>query len=187
MYLYLYLSSSSTAYGKVSYNYSTWPKLAPNWEHFCSQTRRSSQVVKTSAIYNKTKAKLNWLLICLDCLAVFGFSFIAWKWLKIHMTLAIYLYLSLSLFFFIQFFSWLKLKNASPPFGILSGLLPSSTAKDMPAALKAWLCLCSLFPLHPRPALPCPALPCSARQMSDNCLCVCVCLPHVAATTLLHA
>lgn len=95
------------------------------------------------------------------------------------MTLAIYiiyvsLSLPLSLCFFIQFFSWLKLKNASP-FGILSGLLPSSTAKDMPAALKAGLCLCLglvcslLLPLAPTPT-PCPAL-------HDRCqTIVCVCL-----------
>lgn len=112
------------------------------------------------------------------------------------MTLAIYiiyvsLSLPLSLCFFIQFFSWLKLKNASP-FGILSGLLPSSTAKDMPAALKAGLCLCLglvcslLLPLSPTPT-PCPALPCSARQMSDNCLCVSVCHMWLPQRCCMHS
>lgn len=112
------------------------------------------------------------------------------------MTLAIYivfmfLCLSLSLCFFIQFFSWLKLKNASP-FGILSGLLPSSTAKDMPAALKAGLCLCLglvcslLLPLAPTPT-PFPALLCSARQMSDNCLCVSVCHMWLPQRCCMHS
>lgn len=45
----------------------------------------------------------------------------------------------------------------------------------------------SLLPLHPRPALPCTALPCSARQMSDNCLCVSVCHMWLPQRCCMHS
>lgn len=186
--------SSSTAFGKVSYNYSTnvLPNLLEIGSIF-SQTRRSSQVVKTSAIQSKLSL-LNWLFICLDCLAV-------WLWfygLKVARNALNFSYIIQLIF--IQFFTWLKLRNASELRLLLAFFLEfcQTTAKDMPVALKArqgwglqlWLSLGLAWPAHYFTlffTLAFLALS-HTHALPDRCqTIVCVCVPHVAATTSLHA